>query len=333
MSDSKKEFERLIHGKMDGAAYLRSVELLTGRFPGIRRQTVGYSVLGRPIELLTIGQGEQCCLYVGTHHGMESITTSVLLAFAWQLAESGADCGYRYAILPMLNPDGADLCIHGIHAPILAGKTDRIRTLFYMQPDGDFSRWQANVRGVDLNHNYDAGFVEYRRIERERGIYPGATKYAGVCPESEPESRAVADWIRCHLEQISGVFTEGITGVITEGITGVITEGITGVITEGITGVITLHTQGRVIYYSSGGTVLPGCRAIAERLATLTGYSLSVPEGTAAYGGLTDWLIAGMGLPSFTLECGLGQNPLPMSDLDGILTELLPALTLAPGLF
>lgn len=298
MSDSKKEFERLIHGEMDGEAYLRAVELLGGQFPDLRVQTVGYSVLGRPIELLTVGQGELCCLYVGCHHGMESITTSVLLEFARRLAQSGDDCLYRYAILPMLNPDGADIRIHGIHAPILSGKADRVRTLLYMQPDGDFSGWQANARGVDLNHNYDAGFVEYRRIERERSIYPGATKYAGVCPESEPESRAVADWIRHHRGEIAGVFS--------------------------------LHSQGREIYYSSGGKVLPGCGEVAERLAAMTGYSLSVPTGTAAYGGLTDWLIAGLGLSSFTLECGLGENPLPMSDLDGILADVLEALTLAP---
>lgn len=295
----QEEFGRLIHGEMDGTSCRRAMELLTGRFPEMERQTVGKSVLGQPIELLTFGESRgKICLYVGTHHGMESITASVLLAFAWELAGSGICGRERYAILPMLNPDGADLRIHGIGAPILAGREARIAALLDMQPDGDFGRWQANIRGVDLNHNYDAGFAAYQTIQQEQSIGPGATKYAGDCPESEPESRALAEWIRRNRERIAGVFT--------------------------------LHSQGREIYYSSGGKVLPGCREIAEKLGELTGYSPSIPTGTAAYGGLTDWLIAGMGLPSFTLECGWGRNPLPMADLDGILAELLEALIDVP---
>ena len=55
-------------------------------------------------------------------------------------------------------------------------------------PDGDFTHWQANARGVDLNHNYDAGFLEYKQIEAEQGILGGGpTRYSGECPESEPE--------------------------------------------------------------------------------------------------------------------------------------------------
>ena len=37
----------------------------------------------------------------------------------------------------------------------------------------DFTRWQANVRGVDLNHNYDAGFDAYKQLEPSLGITGG----------------------------------------------------------------------------------------------------------------------------------------------------------------
>ena len=40
-----------------------------------------------------------------------------------------------------------------------------MRGLKYNQQSDDFSHWQANARGVDLNHNYDSGFYEYKKIE------------------------------------------------------------------------------------------------------------------------------------------------------------------------
>ena len=37
-------------------------------------------------------------------------------------------------------------------------------------------------------------------------------------------------------------------------------------------------------------------------------------KGMAAYGGLTDWCIRSLQIPSFTLECGKGENPLPLEE-------------------
>ena len=54
----------------------------------------------------------------------------------------------------------------------------------------------------------------------------------------------------------------------------------------------------------------------------LTGYSLDEPKGLSSYGGLTDWYIKEIGKPSFTVECGLGENPLPLSDFYKIYSDL-----------
>lgn len=296
MENLREEFRRLIRREADGMNVLRAVELLTARYPGIVRRTLGRSLLGMPIEMLDFAPGRPCVLYVGCHHGMESITSSVLLAFAWECASGGSPVSC--AILPMLNPDGAELRVHGLRTPLLCGKPARIRALLPICPDGDFSRWQANARGVDLNHNYDAGFSAYRALEIEQSILPGPTKYAGKRPESEPETRSLARWIRRHRRRILGV--------------------------------ISLHTQGEEIYFGA-----PSSRPLAEQFADLCSYRLGTPTGTAAYGGLTDWLSAPHGphIPALTLECGKGRNPLPPSALDGILDRLLPALHLAPEVF
>ena len=49
----------------------------------------------------------------------------------------------------------------------------------------------------------------------------------------------------------------------------------------------------------------------------------------ASHGGFKDWFIESFGRPGFTTEMGLGENPLPLSDLDAIYEKLAPALAAA----
>ena len=279
-----------------------------------RRGFCSLSLLGRSfldceIPLLRIGGGEKSILYVGGHHGMETVTSAALLRFAFELCEAAAAGRRVYNvspeyllrhrsiyILPLLNPDGAMIAAgglspaHPLYERILkmnGGKTD-------------FSHWQANGRGVDLNHNYNAGFEEYKQLEVRAGIFGGApTKYSGDYPESEPETAALCSFLRGTLPRCT----------------------------------LTLHTQGEEIYYSSCGKVPLRGASYAKTAARLTGYRLAAPEGGAAYGGLTDWIIGELSLPSLTLECGKGENPLPPESLTGIYGRLRELLFTAPILF
>jgi g-D-glutamyl-meso-diaminopimelate peptidase len=159
---------------------------------------------------------------------------------------------------------------------------------------GDFSTWQANARGVDLNHNYDAGFEEYKRIEKEMGIVPGPSLFSGESPESEPEVRGVANLVRTLVPYA----------------------------------VVSLHTQGEEIY------AYPRTKRqdrVAERLAELTGYKVAVADGTAGYGGLCDYTGA-LGIPSFTLELGRGTNPLSETELIKIFPRVADAIAILPTL-
>ena len=71
----------------------------------------------------------------------------------------------------------------------------------------------------------------------------------------------------------------------------------------------------------------------AENIANLCGYDLKKPQGMALYGGLSDWCGEIMGIPSFTFECGVGCNPLPICDYKSIYTKIRRALFCAPNLF
>ena len=273
--------------------YMRSLASNSSVF---KLGAMGSSILGKSLNMLTAGTGERTYVFVAAHHAMEWITSLILLRFVGELNERvrekknayGAELRRalekgRFIFIPMLNPDGVDLQIKGIEA----GEILRER-LLRMNGSEDFSHWQANARGVDLNHNYDAGFYEYKKLETENGIYASRTRYSGEYPESEPECRAMCNLIRTISPDI----------------------------------IYTFHTQGEEIYFTSGDFVLPESIRIGNALSEKSGYLLSRPEGLASYGGLTDWALRKMNIPSFTVECGLGQNPLPPSDADKIYEKL-----------
>ena len=133
--------------------------------------------------------------------------------------------------------------------------------------DGDFSSWQANARGIDLNHNFDAGFALCKKAEREAGILgPGPGKYGGTQPESEPETRAICRFIR----------------------------------TQPIRQLYAFHSQGEEIYYRYGENTPARSPLIAQALSLSSGYTLADPAGTASHGGLKDWFIEAFGRPGFT---------------------------------
>jgi g-D-glutamyl-meso-diaminopimelate peptidase len=192
----------------------------------------------------------------------------------------------------MLNPDGTDYQIHGVQKenPLYE------RVLGMNGGSTDFSRWQANARGVDLNHNYDAGFWEYKKPEAEGGIFAGATRYSGEAPESEPEVAAL-----CNLVRFEG----------------------------DLRGILTLHTQGEEIYWHYGDRTPPRSRMMAEVLAASSGYTVASPEGLAAHGGFKDWFIHTFARPGFTLEMGKGRNPLPLSDFEQLYAKAREMLLIA----
>ena len=301
MSDQAKEI-----AFFDYAALMERVHALADRYPFATLAYIGSSVLDRAIPILHIGRGERRVLYVGAHHAMEWITSLVLVKFLEELCQAIATrqrvCGiypcdlldgYTLSVLPMLNPDGVEYQIHGV------GEENPLRERVLEMNDGsdDFSSWQANARGVDLNHNYNAGFAEYKKLEAENGIRKGApTRYSGESPESEVEVAALCNWIR---------FSAPLRGVMT------------------------LHTQGEEIFSPLCANRQESA-ITARRLSQLTGYRLSRAEGLAAYGGLSDWCAGELSIPAFTMECGRGKNPLPMRQLPFIYAAMRAALFLFP---
>ena len=303
-----KEFSQALKCEFDYAALMRCIRVLADCYDFLGFAYLTETAMGRGIPLIKLGEGKKNIFYIGAHHGAERITAAVLVKFLAEFCahvkRGSAVCGMNpeyitktrtLYIVPMLNPDGVDISANG--APLDGLWRER---LVKMNGSTNFTNWQANARGVDLNHNYDADFAEYKQIESELDILCGApSKYSGEAPESEFETGALCNFLRFNTPSA----------------------------------LMTLHTQGREIYYTSKGKCPPESLAVAKKLSSLTGYKLREPSGSAAYGGLTDFCIQKLYVPSFTLECGKGKNPLPKGELPYIYSELRSALFTFPSMF
>lgn len=248
----------------------------------------GKSVAGRSIHTLKIGEASDPILYCAAMHGSERVTATVLLKFIEELCEavaSGgkiADVDARRALygrsvvfVPLCNPDGCEIALKGA-----AGAGEGAGRV-YKLCGGEFERWNANLRGVDINHNFDAGWQELHKAEQAAGIFgPGPTRYGGPHPESEPETAA-------------------LTGLCEK---------------YAVRHLVSFHSQGEVIYWDHGGLAGEKSRKMAEIFAASSGYALDIPTGLSVGGGFKDWFIEKYRRPAFTVEIGKGKNPLPPSD-------------------
>ena len=147
---------------------ISSIDKLETKYDFLQVTNIGKSILNRSIPLISLGKGKKSVIYIGGHHGMEWITSALLVNFLDDICNEYVngttifDISTRVLfetrkihIVPMLNPDGIDYAIHGVsNDNILKSR------LLRMNANDDFSHWQSNARGVDLNHNYNSGFNE-----------------------------------------------------------------------------------------------------------------------------------------------------------------------------
>ena len=264
------------------------------KYPCLKRTIPGYSVLGKPIYCVKFGEGDRKIIITAAHHGTEWITSALLMKLLSHLVEeytNGDDEFYQknaIYFVPMVNPDGVDLSINGLCDDLPMYIRNRI--LKITQEENVKDNWQANIRGIDLNHNYDASFALGKTLQIKEGIIaPAPTKYSGEYPESEPETKAIVS------------LTKKISPHM----------------------VIAYHSQGEEIFYKYQGKCAPGSEEIAKKLSVASGYSLILADGLTDCTGYKDWVIEKFNIPAFTVEVGKGKNPLPMSQFDKIFSDNL----------
>jgi g-D-glutamyl-meso-diaminopimelate peptidase len=280
---------------------------LKARYPFLQIASAGKSVLGKNLYYIRLGTGPRQVHYNGAHHALEWINAPVLMKFIENFCKAYSTGtpirGFSAReiwnessifIIPMVNPDGVDLVLNGLDTrnPFYNSLTAQNRTGL------PFSQvWQANIRGVDLNRNYPAGWELAKAQEAGLGITgPGPTRFGGPFPLSEPETQTMAAFTRAHDFRL----------------------------------VLSFHSQGRVIYWLYDDIIVPRAREIGDAFSDISGYTLSVTPQAAAYAGYKDWFIEEFRRPGYTIEVGIGRNPLPISQFNSIYNDVEGILLLAP---
>lgn len=274
-----------------------AINQLIDTYPFLKLGYIGYSVMDKPIPYIRIGTGSKNVLYVASTHANEGITTSVLLKFIedYSMAyANGNDIFDKSAkelfdevsiyIVPMLNPDGIEL-VYG-NFPKSSEYYLNAVGISENFPNISFpSGWKANILGVDLNLQFPAGWEEAKKIKFKQGYTkPAPRDYVGSMPLEVPESIAIYDFILSLQPEL----------------------------------LLTYHSQGNVIYYKYLDFDPPNATKIGRKLANVSGYTLQETPTVSGYAGLKDWFIYAFNKPGYTIEVGLGKNPLPITDFDEI---------------
>lgn len=277
------------------------------RYPFIETGNIGKSIMGKDLFYIKIGTGPVEVMYNATHHGNEWITTPLLLKFAEEYAKAYEDDGEisdksakelfetkTLYIIPCVNPDGMDVVNGGLpvgefYNNVLAISKNYPQIPF---PDG----WKANVAGVDLNLNYPANWQKAKEIKYELGFTsPAPRDFVGEEPLSEPESLAMYNFTLDHQFELT----------------------------------LSYHTQGKVIYWKYLNYLPKNSYKIGKALSEVSGYELSTTPAESAYAGYKDWFIQAFNKPGYTVEAGIGVNPLPLEQFDEIYSDNLGLLVTA----
>ena len=279
------------------------INLIKKKYSFAQISVLSKTVCNRDISCIQLGSNTSPVLFAGAFHGMEWLTSLILLKFTIEVCEaiqnsstiSDVDikkflskCGLF--IIPCVNPDGVEISLHG---PAAAGN---FKDLVYNASNGNTTRWQANAKGVDINHNFNANWSKLHELEKKHGILTSSpTRYGGPFPNSEIETCTLVK-LCCDIN-----FRHALA----------------------------FHSQGEEIYWDFNNCQPPCSKCIANVLADSSGYKLNQPEPLATGGGFKDWFISYFYKPAFTIEVGLGRNPLPISELEPIYKKIHKMMVLA----
>jgi len=221
-----------------------------------KTQTViGKSVEGRDITAYHFGEGARKILFVGGLHGGYEWNTSLL---AYEMMDylkanpSAIPASVAVIVIPVLNPDGLYKVV-GTTGPFTEGDVASSQDV---QVSGRF-----NANNVDLGRNFDCNW-------QKDGVWQTKTVSGGSEVFSEPESRAIRDFVTSYKPDAVVVWYSAAGGVYAS---------------------------------SCGGGILPETNTLTNLYATASGYTANKSfDFYKITGDMVDWL-AKMNIPAISV--------------------------------
>lgn len=196
-----------------GYSFLESAAL--GRKNAV---SVGKSWLMRDIYALFLGIGKKKVFVSGDFSAgspyISEILTDIWIKAGRAFSENMSFYSFKIpfllnkvkiCILPMPNPDGCELYLHG-----LSDFNPFYSRILRFAPDKNFECLRANARGAEPELNFSERWTFAKEEERQNRILgPSLFGYGGEYPESEKESAAVSLFLRRFMPDIAVVFRRG----------------------------------------------------------------------------------------------------------------------------
>ena len=256
---------------------------LNYEYPFFKIKTIGKSTLGENIIYIKLGEGNKKLFINSSHHANEWMTSLVIMMFIEKYLElynkkefyKGYDIKELWEkvsvfIVPMVNPDGVNLCLK--NKKIINGK---IYKEIWGEYENKLEDWKANIRGVDLNLNYPAGWEQAVINKRKKGIdKPGPRDYPGPNAISEIETKNIINFTKLYNFDMT----------------------------------VSLHSQGQEIYWNYINYKINKAYEIGKKLEKVSGYLLTKPDYNSSFAGYKDWFIENFKKPGYTIEIGKGEE-------------------------
>lgn len=293
--------------KYNSSILKKDLDALIFKYPFLKLYTIGYSVLDNPIYSVRLGFGSKQVCYLASTHANEYITTTLLMKFLENMCiayyQNSSISGYNVKnllnsttiyLIPLVNPDGVDLLNGNISST--SNSYIYARYIASKYPDIPFPNgWKANIKGVDLNLQFPAGWENAKKIKFAQGYTsPAPRDFVGFGPLTEPEALAVYDFTLAHNFRL----------------------------------ILTYHTQGKEIYWQFQDYAPKEAYSIGQKFARVSGYTLANVPYESSFAGYKDWFLQQYRRPGHTIEAGLGEKPLPFSQFNQIYNDNIGILIL-----